>query len=287
MTAWQATISQLYSDSQSASLGDNGLALSGPGNFNITANSIDLGISGGISVAAPDSALAAISPYGANINVTTAGNLEMTSTKIANESYLGGINLNVGGTLDVGGQLTTFGDPNAAKGIFTTSGGNISATANGDVNVDGSRIAAYDGGNLNIKSVNGDVNAGTGGEGYVTLNALEIDPTTGTIDEHPRDDSRQRHFGDDDFRLGRRARQHHHQRARTAASMPVSAASSKSRSTATRRKTLSCKSTPDRTSTRPVRASSAATSSCRRAATSTASSSAARASTSIPRKTWT
>jgi filamentous hemagglutinin family protein len=181
LTAWQATITQLYSDSQSASLGDNGLVLSGPGNFNITANSIDLGISDGISVSAPDSALAAISPYGANINVTTAGNLEMTSTKIANESYLGGINLNVGGTLDVGGQLTTFGDPDAAKGIFTTSGGNISATANGDVNVDGSRIAAYDGGNLNIKSVTGDVNAGTGGEGYVTLNALEIDPTSGQL----------------------------------------------------------------------------------------------------------
>jgi filamentous hemagglutinin family protein len=181
LTAWQTTITQLYSDSQSASLGDNGLVLSGSGNFNISANTIDLGISGGISVTAPDSALAIISPYGANINVTTAGNLEMTSTKIANESLLGGINLNVGGTLDVGGQLSTFGDPDAAKGIFTTSGGNISATANGDVNVDGSRIAAYDGGNLDIKSVSGDVNAGTGGEGYVTLNALEIDPTSGQL----------------------------------------------------------------------------------------------------------
>ena len=185
LTAWQATITQLYSDSQSASLGDNGLVLSGPGNFNISANTIDLGISGGISVAAPDSALAAISPYGANVNVTTVGNLEMTSTKIANESYLGGITLNVGGALDVGGQLSTFGDPDAAKGIFTTSGGNISVTANNDVNVDGSRIAAYDGGNLDIKSVNGDVNAGTGGEGYVTLNALEIDPTSGQLTSIP------------------------------------------------------------------------------------------------------
>jgi filamentous hemagglutinin family protein len=185
LTSWQTTITQLYSDSQSASLGDNGLVLSGPGNFNISANTIDLGISGGISVAAPDSALAAISPYGANINVTTVGNLEMTSTKIANESYLGGITLNVGGALDVGGQLSTFGDPDAAKGIFTTSGGNISVTANNDVNVDGSRIAAYDGGNLDIKSVNGDVNAGTGGEGYVTLNALEIDPTSGQLTSIP------------------------------------------------------------------------------------------------------
>jgi filamentous hemagglutinin family protein len=185
LTAWQATITQLFADSQSASLGDNGLALSGPGNFNITANSIDLGISGGISVNAPDSALAAISLYGANINVTTVGNLEMTSTDIANESYLGGINLNVGGTLDVGGQLSTFGDPDTAKGIFTTSGGNISVTANNDVNVDGSRIAVYDGGNITVESLTGDVNAGTGGEGYVTLNALEIDPTSGQLTSIP------------------------------------------------------------------------------------------------------
>jgi hypothetical protein len=174
-------IQQLSAASQSATLGDQGLAIAGPGNFNITAHSLDLGISGGVSVVAPDSALAAISPYGANLNVTTGGNLELTSTKIANESLLGGINLDIGGTLDVGGQFTTFGDPSSPKGIFTTSGGNVSITANGDVNVDGSRIAAYNGGNINIKSLVGDVNAGAGGEGYVTLNALEIDPATGQL----------------------------------------------------------------------------------------------------------
>jgi filamentous hemagglutinin family protein len=263
----QAAIKKLSADSQTASLGDQGLAISGPGKFNVTADSIDLGISGGISVFAPinvatsvlltdplpaalfdpaqsgDPELAGKLHYdsttgviifdgvmspaefafllnpttvaldakgnpvthpvalavaqlsainqlyadnkndvvGADIKVTTTGDLEMTSTKIANEGYLGGINLNVGGTLDVGGQFSLFGDPNSPKGIFTTSGGNISVTAGGGVNVDSSRIAAYNGGNLGIKSVNGDVNAGTGGEGYVTLSALEIDPTTGQL----------------------------------------------------------------------------------------------------------
>jgi len=181
LASWQAAISQLYSASQTATLGDQGLALAGPGHFNITANNIDLGISGGITVIGPDAPLAAISPYGADINVTTAGNLDMTSTKIANEGLLGGINVNVGGTLDVGGELTTFGDPNSPKGIFTTSGGNVSVTANGNVNVDGSRIAAYDGGNVTVKSQTGDVNAGAGGSGYVTMNALELDPTTGDV----------------------------------------------------------------------------------------------------------
>ena len=185
LTAWQAAIAQLYANSQTASLGDNGLALAGPGNFNIVANSIDLGISGGISVLAPDAALAAISPLGANITVTTTGNLDMTTSLIANESLLGAISLTVGGTLDVGGELTPFGDPDSPKGIFTTSGGNISVAAVGDVNVDGSRIAAYDGGNINVTSSAGDINAGAGGAGYVTLNALEIDPVSGQLVEIP------------------------------------------------------------------------------------------------------
>ncbi len=174
----QAAIQQLYANSQSASLGDQGITLAGPGHFDISAHTIDLGVSGGISVTAPDSALAAISPRGADINVTTIGNLEMTSTKIANESYLGGINLNVGDTLDIGGQFTTFGDPNSPKGIFTTSGGSVSVTAANDVNVNGSRIAAYNGGNVGVLSQHGDVNAGSGASGFVSLQALELDPLT-------------------------------------------------------------------------------------------------------------
>ena len=181
----QAMIQQLYTASQTATLGDNGLALAGPGNFNITANTIDLGISGGISVLAPDAALAAISPYGANITVRTAGDLDMTSTAIANESYLGGINLTVGGTLDVGGELTVFGDAGSPKGIFTTSSGNVSIKATGDVDLDGSRVATYDGGNITIESLDGNVNAGTGGAGYVTLNALELDPVTQLLTSVP------------------------------------------------------------------------------------------------------
>jgi filamentous hemagglutinin family protein len=181
LIVWQAGITALYGASQTATLGDQGLAVSGPGNFDITANRIDLGISGGITSLAPSSALAAISPDGANISVTTVGDLSMTSSKVANESYLGGIMLNVGGTLDVGGEFTTFGDPNAPKGIFTTSGGNISVIANADVNVNGSRIAAYNGGNVTVESLNGNINAGTGGAGYVTMTALQLNKKTGQL----------------------------------------------------------------------------------------------------------
>ena len=180
-----------------ATFGGQSLALTGPGNFNISARNIDLGFSGGITVLAPDAPLAAISPYGANLTVTTSGNLEMTSTAIANYSLLGGITLNVGvgngGILDVGGPLTALGDPSVVKGIFTTSGGNISINAGGNINVDGSRIAAYDGGNINLTSQTGDVNAGAGGQGYEVFSALQLvkpdpnDPTTWYLTSIPAD----------------------------------------------------------------------------------------------------
>ncbi|MDR3456118.1 MAG: filamentous hemagglutinin N-terminal domain-containing protein [Verrucomicrobiae bacterium] len=177
----QGMIRQLYAASQSASLGDQGLFLAGPGNFNVHAGSMDIGVSGGIRVLAPDAGLQAVSPLGAHLNVSTAGDLAMASTKIANESYLGDVNVTVGGNLDVGSQFSTLGDPSAAKGIFSTSSGDVAVVANGNVNVNGSRIAAYNGGSVTVASLTGDVNAGNGGAGYVTLKAFELDPLTGLL----------------------------------------------------------------------------------------------------------
>jgi filamentous hemagglutinin family protein len=179
--AQQAVLQQLYTDSQTATLGDEGLAIAGPGRFNLIAQNVNLGISGGISVLPPNPALAAISPYGASLNLNVAHNVDLTSSKIANEGLDGNLQLTVGGTLDVGGQFTTFGDPNAPKGIFTTSAGNVSVLANGNVNLDGSRIAAYNGGNIDIRSTTGDVNAGNGGVGFVSMQGVELNPATGQL----------------------------------------------------------------------------------------------------------
>lgn len=184
--AQRAAIWTLYAESQAP----NGLALEGPGSFRLAVRNLSLGISDGISVDFPDApspALTTISPNGADINVTTSGNLDLTATKIANGGLDGNISLTVGGALDVGGTATTLGDPNAPKGIFTTSGGNITVNTVGDINVDGSRIAAYDGGNINLTSQNGDVNAGAGGEGFVIFQALELDPATGLLRAIPTD----------------------------------------------------------------------------------------------------
>ena len=183
LTAAQtAAINQLYIDSQSASISKESLALIGPGNFDITAQSIDLGISGGIVVNPLDSESFAISHQGATLNITTANDLNMTASEIANESLNGSINLTVGGSLNVGGEYTAFDDPNQPKGIFTTSGGNVSVTSlKGDVNVNSSRIAAYNGGNVIVESDKGNVNAGTGGAGYVSVHSQEISATSGQL----------------------------------------------------------------------------------------------------------
>ncbi len=176
----RAAVLTLYAESQTA----NDLSLAGSGNFSITARNINLGISGGITAeydSAPDAALMAISPQGANINVTTSGNLEMTVSKIANGGLSGGIDLSVGGVLDVGGTATALGSASAPKGIFTTSGGDITVNAVGNVNVDGSRIAAFNGGNVDVTSQTGDVNAGTGGQGTVIFTTLQLDPGTGLL----------------------------------------------------------------------------------------------------------
>ncbi len=128
-----------------------------------------------------DSVLANISLQSAALEIQTLGDLTMTAGKIANEGLLGDINLTVDGTLNVGGQFTAFDDPNAAKGIYTTSGGNVSVVAGEDVNVNSSRLATYDGGNITVESKQGDVNAGVGGNGYVSVNSQELD-SNGELD---------------------------------------------------------------------------------------------------------
>jgi len=166
----QSAIAALFAQSQGVQATGSGISLNGPGQFNITAQNMDLGTSAGIQVNQqflPE--LSTIAIDGASLNVSLSGNLEMTTTAIGNSGWLGGIQMNIGGTLDLGLQ-SLFGEANnVARGIFTTSDGNLSVTASGDIDVDGSRIATYDGGNVTVISQQGDVNAGSGGTGDVEI----------------------------------------------------------------------------------------------------------------------
>lgn len=186
--AQMLAIQSLYTDSQSASLGDQGIALSGPGQFQIQAARVDLGVSAGIFVTTSTPALEAISPASASLEVDVvgraaaagvpaiAGDLVMTATRISNEGWGGSITVNAAGSIDIGTQQTALGAGSQPRGIYTTGGGNISLQATGDIEVDGSRVAAYDGGNILIHSSQGDVNAGSGGTGGVTFVGTEWDP---------------------------------------------------------------------------------------------------------------
>jgi hypothetical protein len=77
--------------------------------------------------------------------------------------YGGSININCGGQIDVGSALVPPVSDEITLGIVSVWGGNISVVANQNINVDGSRIATYDGGNIFVESLYGNVNAGSGG----------------------------------------------------------------------------------------------------------------------------
>lgn len=57
--------------------------------------------------------------------------------------------------------------------------------AQGDVNLNNSRLAAYNGGGVTVESLTGNVNAGDGGTGHVNVDAVQIDPVTGLLTAIP------------------------------------------------------------------------------------------------------
>ncbi len=180
--------------------GSFGYIIGGGGQFDVTARTIDLGTSAGIQsqgvsfyTIRGNYPLASLFDRGADINVVTTGShsagqtasgdfigdLDMYSSSIV--SFNGGnIYVNAGGDINAGSSdfsVKTL----AARGIFSTDQGDVSVYANGDINVNGSRIAAYDGGNITVESLNGNVNAGSGGSGFVTVQQFLVDPTTHAV----------------------------------------------------------------------------------------------------------
>ena len=163
-----------------------GFIFGGGGKLDISARNIDLGTTAGIqSVGAglyqigSSSPLANLFNKGADVSVTTTGDINLFSSSIASLNG-GNLYINAGGTVNVGSP--NFIDSSiGARGIYSTSGSDVAVYANKDINLNGSRIAAFDGGNVTVESFNGDINAGVGGLGGVTLTAYYVDPTTHTL----------------------------------------------------------------------------------------------------------
>jgi hypothetical protein len=158
-----------------------GYFVGGGGTFDISAHNMDLGTTLGIQSVGPlnNSALAKYFTHGADINVDLTGNLDMFSTTIS--SYNGGnINVNVDGYANIG-STTYAGNDLFARGIFTVAKSDVNVIVDGDININGSRIATYDGGNLTVESLNGNIDAGTGGRGTLTVQEIYVDPVTRQI----------------------------------------------------------------------------------------------------------
>lgn len=173
---------QLYQASQDVPLNpDTGYRLGGGGLFEITARNLDLGATVGIVSQGPrgNSALANYFTRGADIAVTLEGDLNMFSTTISSLNG-GDITVLAEGSVNVGSRTFT-GDDTRARGIFTVDPSDVTVIARGDINVNGSRIAGYDGGNVVVTSLEGNVDAGTGGSGVAAVEKIHVDPVTRQI----------------------------------------------------------------------------------------------------------
>ena len=163
--------------------GAPGYSIGGGGQFNITARNLDLGISAGINSygvglysVSGGYPLASLFTKGADINLNLSSNLTMYSSAIASLNG-GNIYINAKGDINIGSgvySITSTGN----RGIFSGVPGDISVVAGGNVIVNESRIAAYDGGSLTVSSLNAGVNTGDGGSGIVNAGFFKVDPST-------------------------------------------------------------------------------------------------------------
>ena len=175
-----------YNTEGAIPVASGGITLGGGGKLKITAANLDLGtttgiVSEGVGLYEINGAypLASLFTKGADIDLNLTGGLIMYSSAIASLNG-GAISITTGGSVSVGSADFAV-KAQGARGIYTTDDGDVTVIAGGDINVNGSRIAAYDGGDVTVESLNGDINAGSGGSGYVTISSYFVDPTTRAV----------------------------------------------------------------------------------------------------------
>jgi hypothetical protein len=179
-------IQALFVASQSSISLENaprGIVIGGPGEVDFTAQSMDLGVSAeGISSVGPavNNALAKIATQGATIKINLTGDLDLFASQISSW-YGGAIDINVGGAVNAGLANLPLQQPLLPHGIWTSGDSDISVIAQGNINVAGSRIAAFDGGDVFVESLTGSINAGNGNLSEILVNEVLVNPTTGTV----------------------------------------------------------------------------------------------------------
>ena len=202
-----SAIQTLFTASQidpSPTAGQLGYRIGGPGQFDVTASSISLGNTYGILSCGVDDPeggsgrynnLVSLTPSGATLNVTVTADqtgtevvdgttilphnsLDMLTSTIA---ALGGGDVNLtstDGSMDLGSQALFNTSRQVGFGVFTSDGGNVNVVAQGDINIDGSRVATYNGGNIFVESLAGNVDVGSGGDTSTGVGVSFIDNET-------------------------------------------------------------------------------------------------------------
>ncbi len=145
----------------------------GSGNINMTTSQIS-SLSGQAVNYTFDSSSDRDSYFAANPALQTAGLYILIGSQL--EQWNGSVwaNINQGifilasGTLNVGRSTFVSAAQTQSTGIFTAQGGDIDIFANGDVNVNESRIMTFMGGDITVWSDTGSINAGRGSKTAVT-----------------------------------------------------------------------------------------------------------------------
>lgn len=104
---------------------------------------------------------------------TGTGNIRMVDSTIKTVTGQDDIHILAAGQVDVGTTVLNTSGANTANGIMTEGGGNINVFAEGDINVNESRVVTYFGGNIILLSNHGDINAGRGSTTSVSPAALD------------------------------------------------------------------------------------------------------------------
>jgi filamentous hemagglutinin family protein len=172
-------VEALYEQSQNVvAIPDTGYRLGGGGRFEFSARNLDLASSAGIVSYGPraNSALAQLFFRGADVSVQLSGNLAMAQSTISTLNG-GSIDIAVNGAASVG-EAGLLGFIEGARGIFTVGDSDVSVVARGDISLNGSRIATYDGGNVLVRSLEGNIDAGSGAAGVTPVEKIFVDPVT-------------------------------------------------------------------------------------------------------------
>ena len=158
-----------------------GYQVGGPGKFEVRARNLDLGVTAGIlSVgAAANSALGPLAPKGADLDIIVQHDLVMFSSAIISKAG-GTLRVQAGDEIQAGSSLI-LPVSDGARGIYTSAGSDVTVLAGGNILLNGSRIAAYDGGNVTVRSTGGSIDAGSGGLSLQAVEQVRMNPATGQI----------------------------------------------------------------------------------------------------------